>query len=116
MVVRWNPDAYTPLPGRPRLRRPDRLRLFVQLKAHLRTLDNAALGAPIVVFYMFYDRDSPRVCRNLPHHFVDSEEDLAAIGGARAGRESNPDRDPAAPCFFLSPPSHRSPQTPRHSR
>ena len=88
VVIRWNPDAYTPLPGRPRLRRPHRLRLFVQLKAHLRTLDNAALGAPIVVFYMFYDRDSPRVCRNLPHYFVDSEEDLASICGAPTAAEA----------------------------
>ena len=77
VVIRWNPDAYAPAGERGRVPRQKRLALFVALKRALRAQPNAAFRAPIVVLYMFYDRDSDRLCRNLPYAHVDAPEDVA---------------------------------------
>jgi hypothetical protein len=79
VVVRWNPHAYTPQPGSTRASRTERLRLFVDVKRHLRSLPNTAFKAPIVVVYMFYDRDSTFICRRLPHAFVDEAADITRL-------------------------------------
>ena len=84
VVLRWNPHAYTPAPGRRRANRDERLHLFTEAKRCLRTVPNATFGAPIVVVYMFYDRNNPQICRNLPHCFVDTADDLAHIASPRA--------------------------------
>ena len=78
VVIRWNPDAYAPADGRGRAPRRQRLALFVTLKRALRAQPNTAFRAPIVVLYMFYNRDNARLCRNLPYAHINAQEDVAA--------------------------------------
>jgi len=80
VVIRWNPH------GRRRVPLAERLRLFVRLKrairVHRRRCDPDAMPR-MVVFYQFYPRGSPHICRDLPHYFVDSDEDVdAAVAAA----------------------------------
>ena len=69
VVIRWNPDAY----NGPRVSRQERLDLFVRVKRHTRL---CTFAPKIVVVYMFYNRDNPQICRDLPHYFIDSEADI----------------------------------------
>jgi hypothetical protein len=79
VVIRWNPDGYTPPPSRPKVEIEKRLELFVKLKRHLREtrrLCDPAKQPRIVIYYMFYTQTNPNVCKDIRHHFVYSENDF----------------------------------------
>ena len=74
-VIRWNPDTYTVPPGSRRVPRKERLAMFVALKQHLRR-SRSEQDPRIRIFYMFYDRDNPTICQNLPCVFIDTWSDI----------------------------------------
>ena len=74
-VIRWNPDTYTVPPGSRRVPRKERLAMFVALKQHLRR-SRSEQDPRIRIFYMFYDRDNPTICQNLPRVFIDTWSDI----------------------------------------
>ena len=63
VVIRWNPHKYTPPNGQTRKKRSDRLNMYVEL--HERLCKNPPTDK-ITVYYMFYDSDNSRICKNLP--------------------------------------------------
>jgi hypothetical protein len=79
VVIRWNPDGYTPPTGQPKVKIEQRLELFVKLKRHLREtrrLCDPAKQPRIVIYYMFYTQTNANVCKDIRHHFVYSENDF----------------------------------------
>ena len=72
VVTRWNPHAYKGASAS----RQERLELFVRVKRHLRA---CTFDSPIVVVYMYYDSDSEQVCRDLPHYFVNCDQDIHSL-------------------------------------
>tara|TARA_Y100000389_G_scaffold180322_1_gene195039 strand:- start:355 stop:516 length:162 start_codon:yes stop_codon:yes gene_type:complete len=36
-------------------------------------------GPGVEIFYMFYDRDNPAVCKNIPHKFINTRDDLRSV-------------------------------------
>ena len=72
VVTRWNPHTYK----HGSCSRQERLELFVRVKRLLRA---STFESPIVVVYLFYDRDSEQVCRDLPHYFVNCASDITAL-------------------------------------
>jgi hypothetical protein len=80
VVIRWNPHPYTAPDGAPRYNKTERLALFVALKRRLRERPARDDTRPkIEVFYMFYDRGNPLICKSLPVHFVNTTADLEKI-------------------------------------
>ena len=80
VVIRWNPHSYTAPDGAPRYDKRQRLALFVALKRRLRERSARDDTRPkIEVFYMFYDRSNPLICKSLPVHFVNTWADLEQI-------------------------------------
>lgn len=73
VIIRWNPDAY----NGPKVSRQERLDLFVRVKRHTRLCTFEPFK--IVIVYMFYNRDNPHICRDLPHFFVDCADDIAKL-------------------------------------
>lgn len=78
VVIRWNPHAYEVPEGTKRLSKRERLGLFVALKRRLRERPNGA-RPKIEVFYMFYDRSNPLICKSIPVHFINTEADLNRV-------------------------------------
>jgi uncharacterized Zn-finger protein len=79
VVIRWNPDGYTPPTGQAKVKIEQRLELFVKLKRHLREtrrLCDPAKQPRIVIYYMFYTQTNPNICKDIRHHFVYSENDF----------------------------------------
>ena len=86
-VIRWHPHFYTLSSGvTKRASRSERLRLFLELKQALRSRPVSALRSKIEVFYMFYDRDNPNICKNLLPYFVDCDDDIAPAVTASLGK------------------------------
>lgn len=79
VVIRWNPHNY----DGPDATEAERLALFVMLKRAVRRQRRAAPpGAEfprIVIYYMFYNRDSPQICRDLEYHHVNTAADVAPL-------------------------------------
>jgi hypothetical protein len=77
VVLRWNPDQYTPPAGQAKVRsRQERLAIYVALHRWLRAHPPAAL---ISVYYLFYNEDSPRICRQYPVRMISSMADVEAL-------------------------------------
>ena len=73
VVIRWNPDHYKVPNGYKKILREERLQLNVKLKKYLR------LNPPkdkITIYYMFYDIDSNRICKNYPFKMIYNEDDI----------------------------------------
>lgn len=73
VVTRWNPHAY----DGPKLTFKKRCDLFIEVKKHIRA--NADRFPPIFVVYMFYSKDNPNICKDLPHCHVNCADDIDAL-------------------------------------
>ena len=83
-VIRWNPDAYAPPTGTRRKNRKERLALFVALHERLSARPPAgAAWPPIAVYYMFYDEDNPKICRNLPTTLIYDMDGVRDVSPAK---------------------------------
>ena len=58
VVIRWNPDYYTPPKGKNKQSRKDRLIMYKQLKLKLRKKQHTD---KIHIYYMFYSDDIRRI-------------------------------------------------------
>lgn len=67
IVIRWNPHKYMVPSGYKHKNLQERLDLHVKLKQHLRTKPTSD---KIHVYYMFYDKNNPRICKNLPFTMI----------------------------------------------
>jgi len=77
VVLRWNPDQYTPPAGHAKVRsRQERLAIYVALHRWLRAHPPAEL---ISVYYLFYNEDNPRICRQYPVRMISSMADVEAL-------------------------------------
>tara|TARA_B100000475_G_scaffold8546_1_gene7130 strand:- start:3992 stop:4633 length:642 start_codon:yes stop_codon:yes gene_type:complete len=73
-VLRWNPDNYVPKEGMEKLRKKERLQVYVELARHLRNkLDHVD---KIHIYYLFYSEDNPRLSKTIPHTMIHSLEDI----------------------------------------
>jgi len=67
IVTRFNPDNYTPTDSTGKKSLTERLKALVNLKKHLRTHPP---DDKIHIYYLFYDRDNPRISQNIPHTLI----------------------------------------------
>ena len=74
-VVRYNPDSYNVPRDKERLKREERLALTVKLMKHIIEHPEVMKGH-IHVFYICYNHDNPKICRDLPVSLLYDEEDL----------------------------------------
>ena len=74
-VVRYNPDSYNVPRDKKRLKREERLALTVKLMKHIIEHPEVMKGH-IHVFYICYNHDNPKICRDLPVSLLYDEEDL----------------------------------------
>ena len=73
IVVRWNPHTYKTSNNTPKMKQKERLELFVKVWKKMRTIKTTQ---KIVIIYMFYDKDNPKLSQRIPHYFIDNENDL----------------------------------------
>ena len=76
-VIRWNPhntrEIKTPL--------SERLALFVELKRAIRARRNTTTPHDqlrLIIFYMFFNPNSPAICRDIAHRFVTNSHDVVS--------------------------------------
>lgn len=82
VVIRWNPHGYAPPDGVAKVPLKQRFAAFVALKQKIREVRRATdphSHPRIELYYMFYSRDNENICKDLPHHFVDSLTDVASL-------------------------------------
>ena len=66
VVIRWNPDKYT-LSNQPKRARKERLEMMVDTLTELR---NNPPKDMIHIYYMFYDENSNRISKEIPHTLI----------------------------------------------
>lgn len=68
IVVRWNPDAYTPPENVTKIsKKKDRLRILLDKMTELM---KSPPEDQIHIYYLFYDADNPLISQNIPHTLV----------------------------------------------
>ena len=73
VVIRWNPDNYKVPKGYKKKTLKERLELMVLLKIVLR---KNVIKNQIHIFYMFYDKDSDRLSKRIPHTLIYNRKDI----------------------------------------
>ena len=77
-VIRYNPDSYVIPTGKKRLKKADRLALMVKVMKYI--LEHPeALKAHIHVFYICYNQDNPKICKEFPMTMLYDESDLEKL-------------------------------------
>jgi hypothetical protein len=64
--IRWNPHAYKPPEGLKRKNLKKRLEKLVEV---LKRIETRKFETKMYVIYMFYDKDNPRIVKNIAHSF-----------------------------------------------
>ena len=75
VVFRWNPHTYIYPPGIEKMNKIERLKLYVKLTKHVRFTQSKE-QPKIFIYYMFYDKDNPKITKNIPHKLIYSEIDF----------------------------------------
>ena len=73
VCIRWNPDVYKLVNGEVKHKRADRLSLL------LKTMQTIIKNPPkekIHNYYMYYDKDNPRLSQEIPKTMIYTEEDV----------------------------------------
>ena len=77
VVLRWNPDGYQPPAGQAKVTgKEKRMAIYLALHRKLRQHQPSDL---ITVYYLFYSKDNPRICRQYPVHMINSMADVEAL-------------------------------------
>lgn len=76
IIIRWNPDNYTPPDGYEKKKRIERLELHAKLKMYLRENPPTDL---ITIYYMFYNMDNPRISKSYPVKMIYDEIDVVEL-------------------------------------
>ena len=76
-VLRWNPDHYVPKKGMKKIRKEERLQVYVKLARHLRKKKDHV--DKIHIYYLFYSEDNPRLSKNIPHTMIHSLDEICKI-------------------------------------
>ena len=73
-VVRINPDAYCHAGIKPK--KAERMQLLLRVMNKLKQMEQEA---PILVVYMFYSPDNPKICQNLPIRMLQDTADVVKL-------------------------------------
>ena len=76
-VIRYNPDTYQAADGKKRLKKSDRLQLMVQTMQWVVCNYEQVMGSPVHVFYIGYNTDNAKLCKNFPITMIHSVDDLS---------------------------------------
>lgn len=76
VVIRWNPDNYTPPEGYEKHKRDVRLKTCSNLIQHLMKTPPSDL---ITIYYLFYNEDNPRISRAYPVEMIYDETDFLTL-------------------------------------
>jgi len=71
IIIRWNPDEYKHPSNKTKKNNQQRLELLVKMMKNIvKHVTCKEFNIPILIIYMFYNKDNPFIIKNIKHKFI----------------------------------------------